>query len=541
MKNRYTRRDILRLAAALGIAPVMPTLVGCSDASDTFGDLLPDYEFDGTPGPESLFSHSVASGDPLPFAVILWTRVSPDNAEPVDVFWEVARDAQFTDRVGAGWTRTDAGRDFTVKLDAMGLEAGTSYYYRFQSLGRVSPIGRTRTAPLGDVDRLRMAVVSCSNYPVGYFHAYRKISEKADLDLVVHLGDYIYEYGSDSGALRPHDPPREIIALEDYRQRYAQYRSDPDLQEAHRQHPFVTVWDDHESANNSWRDGAQNHDEDSEGSWAERRAAAERAYSEWLPIRDQDDGRTFRLLAFGDLADLFMLDTRLWGRDRQIESTGDREGIRDPARTILGFDQEEWLADGLRDSSARWVIAGQQVIMSPWKLVGAPESEGGGAIANTDSWDGYFASRERLEQALGEAGNPNFVVLTGDVHSSWAFDIATDPNDPAAYDPVTGAGSVGVEFVTTSVTSNFPAVGIEGAFLSASPHLHWGETASRGYLVLDLTPDRAEAVWYHFDSVSEVEAEERLAKVFATVAGTNHLEEQAAPSLPPGSSAGLAP
>jgi alkaline phosphatase D len=540
MKNHYSRRDILRLAAALGIAPVMPTLVGCSDSADAFGDILPEYEFDGTPGPENLFSHGVASGDPLPSAVILWTRISPDNNEPADVFWEVARDAQFTDLVGAGWTQTNAERDFTVKLDATSLAAGTSYYYRFRSLGRISPIGRTRTAPLQNVDRLRMGVVSCSNYVAGYFHAYRKISERADLDLVLHLGDYIYEYGSSSSGVRPHDPPHEIIALGDYRQRYAQYRTDPDLQEAHRQHPFVTVWDDHESANNSWRDGAENHDE-SEGSWAERRAAAERAYSEWLPIRDQDDGRTFRQLAFGDLVDLFMLDTRLWGRDQQIESVEDRDGLRDPSRTMLGFDQEEWLAQGLRESSARWVIAGQQVIMSPWKVVGAPESEGGGIIANTDSWDGYFAARERLVQALADADNPNFVVLTGDVHSSWAFDITTDPNDPAAYDPITGAGSVGVEFVTTSVTSTFPAAGIENLFTSQGPHLHWGETASRGYLILDLTPDRAEAAWYHFDSVSEPEATESLAKVFATVAGTNHLEEQAEPSLPPGAPADLAP
>lgn len=540
MKNRYTRRDILRLAAALGIAPVMPTLVGCSDSSDDLSQILPNYRFNGTPGPETLFSHSVASGDPLPFAVILWTRVSPATDGPVDVFWEVALDPEFRNRVGAGWTQTDADRDYTVKLDAMGLAAGTSYYYRFQSLGRMSPVGRTRTAPSGNVDRLRMAVVSCSNYSVGYFHAYRKIGERAELDLVVHLGDYIYEYGG-SSSFRPHDPPREIIALNDYRQRYAQYRTDPDLQEAHRQHPFVTVWDDHESANNAWRDGAENHTEESEGSWAERRAAAERAYSEWLPIRDQDDGRTFRQLAFGDLVDLFMLDTRLWGRDQQIESLGDREGLRDPGRTILGFDQEEWLANGLRESSARWVIAGQQVIVSPWKIVAAPESAGGGVIANTDGWDGYYASRERLVQALGDAGNPNFIVLTGDVHSSWAFDIATDPSDPAAYDPVTGAGSVGVEFVTTSVTSNFPGEGAEQLFLAENPHLHWAETASRGYLIVDLTPDRAEAAWYHVSSVQEPEANEQLAKVFSTVAGTQHLEEQSDTSMPTAEAAALAP
>lgn len=543
MKRRFSRRDVLRLATALGIAPVLPTIAGCGDSAvqGSDGSDLPDYDYDGPLGPEGLFSHGVASGDPLADAVILWTRLSPDDGAPLDVYWEVARDPSFVDRVGAGWFVTDGDRDFTVKLDAIGLDAGTTYYYRFRALGRASLIGRTRTAPSGAVDRIRMGVAACSHYANGYFHAYRGLAQRADLDVVLHLGDYIYERG-DTGPVRPHDPSYEIVSLDDYRRRYAQYRSDPDLQEAHRQHPFINVWDDHESTNNSWRDGASNHDE-TEGSWPERRARAERAYSEWLPIRDQVGGQIFRKLQFGDLIDLLMLDTRLWGRDMQAAGSTDRDTIRDPSRSILGFDQEEWFADRVAESTAQWVIAGQQVIMSPWKLAGAPESEGGGSITNEDAWDGYFPSRSRVLRSLRDAGNPNFIVLTGDVHSSWAFDLTEDPNDPANYDPATGAGSQGVEFVTPGVTSGFPVPGDSflNVLLGANPHLHWGDTNFRGYTVVDVTPERAEAAWYHLDTVREPESQEHLGAVFAVAAGTNHLEEQAAPTPPPSSPPALAP
>ncbi len=540
MKARFTRREVLRLAAALGIAPVLPTIAGCGDGAvgtDGSGS-LPEYEYDGPLGPDDLFSHGVASGDPIADAVILWTRLSPATGDGLEVYWEVARDPDLQDRVGAGWFDTSAERDFTVKLDAVGLAAGTTYYYRFHCLGRTSVIGRTRTAPTGTVDRLRMGVVSCSRYTGGYFHAYRGIAERPDLDVVLHLGDYIYENG-DTGPVRAHEPPHEIVTLEDYRGRYAQYRSDPDLQEAHRQHPFISVWDDHESANNSWRDGASGHNEETDGDWVERRARAERVYSEWMPIRDQEGGQIFRRLQFGDLLDLLMLDTRLWGRDLQIEDANDRDGVRDPSRTILGFDQERWFADRVRESSARWVMAGQQVIMSPWKLAGAPESEGGGTIINTDAWDGYFAGRSRVLQALRDGGGPNFIVLTGDVHSSWAFDLTEDPNDPASYDPETGAGSQGVEFVTPGVTSGFPAPGdaFVAALLAVNPHLKWGDTMERGYTVLDLNAERTEAAWYHVDSVFEAAFGERLAAVFSVSQGTNHLLEQPAatpaPSDPP--------
>ncbi|MDG2304858.1 MAG: alkaline phosphatase D family protein [Candidatus Binatia bacterium] len=537
MRTRFTRREILRLAAVLGIAPVLPTIAGCGDSAssgDGSGGGLPDYEYDGPLGPEDLFQHGVASGDPLADAVILWTRLSPESGDGLEVYWEVARDPSMQDRVGAGWFDTNADRDFTVKLDAIGLDAGTTYYYRFRALGRASSIGRTRTAPSGGVDRLRMAVVSCSRYTGGYFHAYRGIAERPDLDVVVHLGDYIYEDGA-SGPVRSHQPPHEIVTVDDYRGRYAQYRLDPDLQEAHRQHPFVTVWDDHESANNAWHSGASGHNPETDGDWAERRARAERVYSEWLPIRDQDGGQIFRRLQFGDLIDLLMLDTRLWGRDLQIEATNDRDGIRDPSRTMLGFDQEEWFADRVGESSAHWIIAGQQVVLSPWKVAGAPESEGGGVISNTDAWDGYFPARTRLLEALRAGGEPNFIVLTGDIHSSWAFDITEDPNDPAHYDPQTGAGSLGVEFVTPGVTSGFPVPG--EAFLSillqANPHLLWGDNDNRGYTILDVTPERAEAAWYHVDSVFEPERGEHLAAVFAVSQGTNHLVKQAAPTAPP--------
>ena len=542
-RTSWTRREVLRLAAVLGIAPVLPSVVGCGTgpmAAD--GEPLPEYEFDGEPGPEGLFSHSVASGDPLPNAVILWTRIAPPFDEVVDVYWEVALDPDFVERVGAGWVQTDSDRDFTVKLDAVGLGAGQTYYYRFRSLGRTSPIGRTRTAPEGSVQRLRFAVGSCSRYNQGYFHAYRAIAEEPSLDFVLHLGDYIYEYGS-QGPVRDHDPAYEIQSLDDYRRRYAQYRSDSDLQEAHRQNAFITVWDDHESANNSWRDGAQNHNESTEGSWAERRARAERAYSEWMPIRDQDDGRIFRHLAFGGLVDLMMLDTRLWGRDLSIPDTADQEGIRDPSRTLLGFDQEEWVAGGLEASQAQWVICGQQVILSPWKLVAGAESDGGGQIANTDGWDGYIASRRRFLDALQRAGDPDLIVLTGDVHSSWAFDITDDPSNPEVYDPETGRGSQGVEFVTPGITSPFfDATGVlADVFLGANPHLRWAETQSQGYMVLDVTRERAECAWYHFEDVQALETEQRLGQVVSVAAGSRHVELREELSSPPESSPRLAP
>lgn len=518
MESRFTRREILRLAAALGIAPVAAQLAACSDA----GDELPQYQYDGESGPEDLFAHGVASGDPLPDAVVLWSRLSPAQDGALEVFWEVARDEGFVDRVGAGFATTDATRDFTVKIDAIGLAPATTYFYRFRALGRTSRLGRTRSAPSGAVDRLLFAVVSCQRYADGYYHAYRALAARPEIDAIVHLGDYVYEDGA-PGPVRPHDPPHELSALDDYRRRYAQYRSDPDLQAAHALFPFVAVWDDHESANNAWRDGSSSHDPATEGPWGERRARAERAYSEWMPLRFAPGEPLYRALRFGDLADLLMLDTRLWGRDLQAAGRDDLATIRDPERSLLGFDQEAWLAEELRGARARWKIVGQQVILSPWRLGRGTLAAGGGVIANQDAWDGYPATRARLLDVIRTSAIRDVVVLTGDVHSSWAMEVTDDPDEPAAYDPETGRGSLGVELVAPGVTSRFPAPGFETVILAQNPHVRFGEARRRGWIVLELTPERAKASWYLLEDSTQIETGAEVAATFATRAGENHL------------------
>ncbi len=269
------------------------------------------------------FYHGVASGDPLTDRVILWTRVSPEDTAPVSVSWKIATDPQLTDIVGQGSTRTDERKDFTVKVDVTGLRPGTTYYYGFTALGRSSLTGRTRTAP-ENADRLKLAVVSCSNYQNGFFSAYRRISERSDIDAVVHLGDYIYEYKEgDFGGDRPLLPENEIIDLEDYRVRYSFYRLDPDLRAAHQQHPFITVWDDHEFANNAYKDGAENH-QANEGDWNRRKNNAFQSYFEWMPVRQNNDPdhpyRIYRTIRYGNLLDLIMLDTRIEARDKQDDT-----------------------------------------------------------------------------------------------------------------------------------------------------------------------------------------------------------------------------
>jgi len=296
----------------------------------------------------NVFMHGVASGDPLTDAVILWTRVTPlVLGGAVEVEWFIAEDPGLVSIVDQGRTSTGPWRDYTVKVEAHNLAPGSTYYYRFHALGIGSPAGRTRTLPIGDVERLRFAVVSCANWPFGFFNAYRLIAERTDLDAVLHLGDYIYEYangefGDGTPLGRIPRPDNETITLSDYRTRHAQYKTDTDLQEAHRQHPFIAVWDDHESANNSWMHGAQNHNPElGEGPWFERRLASQRAYFEWMPIREQplvaactERPQIFRRFGFGKLADLIMLDTRLYGRDRQP----DRPADDDPHRQLLGVN-----------------------------------------------------------------------------------------------------------------------------------------------------------------------------------------------------------
>ena len=492
------RRELLRGLGGLAAC----TLAGCAESSagSDMGAILLD---------EPEFLHGVASGDPQPNAVMLWTRLTPSrtDAGPFRVQWEIALDREFQSYVNYGEATAAADSDYTIKIDAGDLDPATTYYYRFIYESTASPIGRTRTAPEGSVDRLRFAVASCSSYAHGYFHGYRAIADRPDLDAIIHLGDYIYEYGSgEYGDVRPYDPPHEILSLADYRRRYAQYRLDADLQAVHRELPMIAVWDDHEIANNAFRSGAENHNPElGEGDYADRKRAALTAYFEWMPIRDADDHQGFRHLAYGDLADLILLDTRSWGRDLQIASQRDPEYVRSD-RQLLGADQEAWLATIMRSSSARWRFIGQQVMVGPLPL-----------YFNPDDWRGYPAARTRFLDILAEHAAKDTVVLTGDVHSSWAMNLVHESSDE----------SVAVELVAPGITS--PGLDERSAeplhaMLLAEPHVEYVQLWRRGYMLLDIDHDRVRATFHHYDAVEAMDAPpERLAATCTTYAGDHHV------------------
>ena len=464
----------------------------------------------------------------------------------------IARDAQLRDVVLRGNARTSAARDFTVKIDAAGLQPGSSYYYRFFAENEASPIGRTRTLPVGATPRLRIAVASCSNHAAGLFNAYRRIAERADLDFVLHLGDYTYELGPGQfGNLRTPEPPAETITLSDYRTRHAQYKRDADLQEAHRQHPMICVWDDGEITNDAWRDGAANHTDGAEGTWPERVAMALQAYYEWMPVRQVDPAqprRNERDFRIGDLVDLLMLEERLSARSQQLPATiptplglpgfVQAGPFTDPSRTLLGAEQEAWLAARLRASPARWKFIGQQVMFAQIKLQGAPLAFGGGLFINPDQWDGYQPARDRVYAVLkGDATHApvsDVVILTGDLHSSWAADLTQDPNNPVVaaggYDPVTGNGSRAVEFVGTSISSpGLPdPTGSTAALLrSINPHFKYIELNQRGYMLLDVTRERAVCEWWFVDTVVAPSRVQTLGAAFEVQHGSNRLTPSA--------------
>ena len=488
------------------------------------------------------FTHNVASGEPGPDRVLLWTRyVGTGAAEKLR--YEVAKDIAFNAVASGGEALAGPERDWCAKAVATGLQAGRWYYYRFIAPdGAISSIGRTRTLPDGAVDSFRIALFSCSNYGFGLFNAYGHAAEQGDFDLAIHVGDYIYEYPQ--GAYPAADkvlagrilsPPNEIVTLADYRLRYATYRRDPDLQRLHQLYPMISGWDDHESSNDSWRDGAQNHQPDSEGEWGLRKTAAIRAYREWLPVSDEEYWTRYDI---GSLATLFKLETRLTARDRQLElpklageaDAGEvdrafaafREGTwADPARTVLGQTQEQWLASGLRDSARsgrRWQVLAQQVIMGalamPTDLAGGladsmPEAAkarfkaGLAASRNNlpgsmDGWDGYPAARSRLLSAAREA-QANLVVLSGDSHNGWAFDLDQ------------GGKPAGVEFAGQSVTSpgaeswaSYAAPDVLAkAMIARNTQLKWVDTSRRGYVALELTPARVTGEWRFMDTIRQ--------------------------------------
>lgn len=459
------------------------------------------------------FYHGVASGDPLPDAVIIWTRITLNVTDPVEVNWRMATDTLFNNLVANGTATTDSTVDWTVHVDVTGLAADTWYYYDFEYNGMHSLIGRTRTAPVGGVDHLRFGVVSCQNYEHGYYHAYRDMADRNDIDCILHLGDYIYEYevGGYSANIsgRENEPVNEIISLSDYRTRYSHYRLDPDLRDAHQQYPFIIVWDDHETANNSFTDGAGNHTEGTEGLWVDRKMHAIRANTEWLPVRLPDPNhpeKRFRKFEFGDLAEVDMLDTRLYDRDEQGSGN-------DQDRSMMGYEQRHWLYDNLENATAKWKIIGQQVMVAPLTAFGIP--------INNDQWDGYPAERDSLFEHISSNGIDNTVVLTGDIHTSWANDLPT-----GSYDPNTGSGSVGVEFVVTSITSSsFPIPVGQNLIMSLNQHIKYADLTQKGYLILDLTESKAQSDWYYVSNVTVPEHTSSWGAGFFTNDGDNHLSE----------------
>jgi len=465
------------------------------------------------------FYHGVASGDPLPDAVIIWTRITLSETEPVTVNWRMATDTLFSNVVANGTATTDSLVDWTIKVDVDGLTADTWYYYDFEHNGVHSLIGRTRTAPVGGVDHLRFGVVSCQSYENGYYHAYRDMVNRNDIDCILHLGDYIYEYATGGLSAGMEDrmvqPENEIITLSDYRIRYSHYRLDADLRDAHQQFPFICVWDDHETANNSYTDGAENHTEGAEGFWVDRKANGIQANMEWLPIRRPDPNdpmREYRDFSFGDLADINMLDTRLYDRDEQGSGN-------DELRSMMGYGQRHWLYDNLSASTAKWKLLGQQVMMAPLTAFGI--------VVNDDQWDGYPAERDSLYDHVTSNNIDNMVVLTGDIHTSWANDLPGDN-----YNSGTGAGSIGVEFVVTSISTTSSPINIGGSIIqAANPHIKYVDLSQKGYLILDLTHDKAQSDWYYVGSITSPTFTPNWGTGWFTNDGDNHLSQASAPAV----------
>ena len=505
------------------------------------------------------FTHSVASGDPQSSSVRLWTRFVA-GTEPTTLRVEVSEAEDFRSLVAQGTVAASLASDFCAQTRVTDLEAGRWYYYRFLAPnGEASPIGRTRTLPARDVDRCRIAVVSCANATSGWFNAYAHAAARDDLDLIVHLGDYIYESPVDrSDALaelaiaRGVQPLGEAVSLLDYRLRYASYRSDPALQELHRRHPMVVIWDDHETANNSWQHGASNH-ESGEGPWDVRKAAGMQAFHEWLPM----DPEPYASYQIGGLATLFRLETRLLARSQQLDietALAERADIApaveqflkgplaDPSRTMMGQQQESWLADGLMASASdgtRWQILLQQVIMAPTRLPGidaswfaagvelSPAQQRELAIANglsqlgvpmgLDRWDGYPAARDRL-LAAASAAQANLVVLSGDSHNAWAYDLTHQGRPVGVEFAVQGVSSLGVE-----KRFGGDPQGIAQDFVTANPGLRWCDTSRRGYMDLDLAPDAATCTWRFLPSRAQRSTELLGRQTIVATRGANRL------------------
>ena len=443
-----------------------------------------------------------------------------------------------------GSTTATAASDHTVKADIRGLAPATDYWFRFSAGGTDSPAARTRTAPAADaaVTGLRFGVVSCANWEAGYFSSYRHLAARRDLDAWLHLGDYIYEYGTGEygtrgTVVRPHAPAHEILTLADYRVRHGRYKTDADLQALHATAPVIAIWDDHEFANDAWSGGAENHTEGTEGAWPNRQSAAKQAYFEWMPVRPAIAGTTYRRLRFGKLADLSLLDLRSF---RSQQAAVGKGSVDDPARTITGRAQLDWLKAGLKASDTTWRLVGNSVMISPFaigsltadllkplaELLGLPKE---GLALNTDQWDGYTDDRRELLAHLRSNAIRNTVFLTGDIHMAWANDV---PVDAGTY-PL--SPSAATEFVVTSVTSDnlddlvkVPEGTVTALaapiIRAANRHVHWVDTDRHGYGVLDITADRAQMDYYVLSDRTKPNATSAWWRSYRTLSGTQKME-----------------
>ncbi|MDO4231839.1 MAG: alkaline phosphatase D family protein [Lautropia sp.] len=553
------RRDfVIRLSSLAALGGSGLALSGCGGGDD---------ENPNAPR----FDYGVASGDPLADRVILWTHARyPNRLDDVPLRWEVAPDASFSQIIASGHAVASATRNHTVSVDALGLAPGQSYCYRFRHDSPLdtdatpSPVGQTRTLPAASVDRVSFAVLSCSNYPAGYFHAYGEAA-RSGAQYALHLGDFIYEYGpggyasADAERLnRVSEPRKECVSLDDYRTRYAQYRSDPNCKLMSAAMPMIAIWDDHEIADNAWLSGAEEHTDATEGSWGARRDAALQAWYEWLPVRQPDPAnplKIYRRFDFGNLLTLCMLETRVVGREEQIDLS-ELQGaasavltmarLLNPTRTMLGAEQRNWLLDQWQDSTATWQILGQQVLMARMTFPVSILSRFGEAATNPnavaasmqavqeyltaralseqnpdalsgeqrrlldtrlnprvgynmDAWDGYPAERERL---LAEAHRrrKKLVVLAGDTHNAWASQLT-----------LLDGNVVGFEYGTTSISSpgmeeeaglsTIPPAQTREIFMNVVRDLRFADTSRRGFMTLDVTPEAVSGQWHFLDSV----------------------------------------
>jgi alkaline phosphatase D len=560
----FSRRDFLKNSAFFtGAAWLSTSVFGCSSTVEKAKNNSPIQ-----------FLHGVASGDPLTDGLILWTKVTPaQQPDAVQLLLEVSESADFSKVQHQELCLARQQADYCCKVDLTGLQPGRSYYYRFSDSNTVSAIGHGKTLPAGSVSQVRIAVLSCSNYPAGYFHVYQQVAQQ-QLDAVLHLGDYIYEYEQggyatersvELGRALAADNQAEMVSLQDYRKRYALYRSDKDLQQAHASHSFICVWDDHEITNDAWTDGAENH-QPNEGDYQVRKLNALQAYYEWMPIRPlvfgkQQSGQLqslCRSFAFGDLVDLHMLDTRIEGRNLQLEYkhyTDEKTGAFDtqrfvgdltnPNRTLLGQKQQQWLQTQLMRSQAKYQVLGQQVLMAkmmfPSELLSAFSKPGPELVAhiaelsalkqradqgdsslstkdkqrlesviayNLDAWDGYPYERE-LVYKTAQQQNKQLVVLAGDTHNAWASTLHDQQGN-----------KVGIELATPSVSSP----GIE-TYLKLNTaqvehladvlpqlinELEYCNLHQRGYLLVAFSKEQLDAQWFFVDDITKAQYQTKL-------------------------------